>query len=85
VRRERLGLPQSSRDVFTLLAQAGWIEPSLAEDLKRMVGFRNVAARDYQNLQIPTVVAVTERHLDQFLHYTSSILRRESIPPAGHQ
>ena len=25
IRRERLGVPQSARDVFTLLAQAGWI------------------------------------------------------------
>ncbi|MFN6204757.1 MAG: type VII toxin-antitoxin system HepT family RNase toxin [Acidobacteriota bacterium] len=83
VRRERLGLPQSSRDVFTLLARAGWIQPSLAEDLKRMVGFRNIAVHDYQNLQLPIVVAVIERHLDQFLLYTSSILRRDAVPPAG--
>jgi len=38
IRRERLGIPQSARDVFTLLAQAGWIETTLADGLKRMVG-----------------------------------------------
>ncbi|MEF8690465.1 UNVERIFIED_CONTAM: DUF86 domain-containing protein [Comamonas sp. A-3] len=33
IRRERLGIPQSSRDVFTLLAQARWIETaSLSSD-----------------------------------------------------
>jgi uncharacterized protein YutE (UPF0331/DUF86 family) len=43
IRRERLGVPQSARDVFALLADAGWIEPALADALKRMVGFRNIA------------------------------------------
>lgn len=26
IRRERLGIPQSARDVFELLARSGWIE-----------------------------------------------------------
>ena len=43
IRREKLGLPQSARDVFALLAQAGWIPAPLADGLKRMVGFRNIA------------------------------------------
>ncbi|MBW8462454.1 DUF86 domain-containing protein, partial [Acidovorax sp.] len=47
IRRELLGVPQSARDVFALLARAGRIEPSLAEGLQRMVGFRNIAVHDY--------------------------------------
>src|SRR5437868_3363882 len=42
IRREKLGIPQSTRDVFALLAQAGWIQADLADALKRMVGFRNI-------------------------------------------
>ena len=34
VRRERLGLPQSGRDVFELLSRGGWIDQALAESLK---------------------------------------------------
>ncbi len=30
IRRENLGVPQSSRDVFTLLAKANWIDDALA-------------------------------------------------------
>ena len=78
VRRERLGLPQSSRDIFTLLAQAGWIDQPLAEEMKRMVGFRNIAVHEYQTLQLPIVLAVIEKHLDQFLSFTQSILLREA-------
>ncbi|MCK7494652.1 MAG: DUF86 domain-containing protein [Comamonadaceae bacterium] len=30
IRRERLGVPQSARDVFALLARGGWIDAALA-------------------------------------------------------
>lgn len=77
IRRERLGVPQSARDVFTLLCRAGYIETGLADSLKRMVGFRNIAVHDYQSLQLPITVSIIERHLDDFLRYSQSILLRD--------
>jgi len=74
IRREKLGIPQSARDVFTLLAQAGWIEMLLADQLKRMVGFRNIAVHDYQTMQMPIVISIIEHHLDEFLHYSKALL-----------
>ena len=81
IRRDRLGVPQSARDVFTLLAQAGRISAALADSLKRMVGFRNIAMHDYQALQLPITVAIIEKHLDQFLHYSQALLLRDATPP----
>ena len=78
IRRDRLGVPQSARDVFALLAQAGRIEPPLAEGLQRMVGFRNIAVRDYQSLQLPITIAIIEKHLDEFLQYSKAILLRDA-------
>lgn len=46
VRVQRLGIPQESRDAFELLVGSGTLERQLADGLKRMVGFRNVAVRD---------------------------------------
>lgn len=77
IRRERLGVPQSARDVFAVLAQAGWIDSALADSLKRMVGFRNIAVHDYQSLQLPITVNVITQHLDEFLHYSSAILKKD--------
>ena len=76
VRREGLGLPQSARDVFELLARAGWIEPGLALALKRMVAFRNIAEHDYQALLLPILVNVITGHLDEFLDFTQVVLKR---------
>lgn len=78
IRRERLGIPQSARDVFALLARAGWIDASLAEVLQRMVGYRNIAVHDYQTLQLPITIAVIERHLGDFLAFSRAVLRRQA-------
>ena len=74
IRREKLGVPQSARDVFSLLAQASWIEAELADQMKRMVGFRNIAVHDYQTLQIPITVNIIEKHLDEFLQFSKVVL-----------
>jgi uncharacterized protein YutE (UPF0331/DUF86 family) len=76
VRRENLGVPQSARDVFELLARAGWIDAPLAEALKHMVAFRNIAVHDYQSLILPILVSVLTGHLDEFLHFTRTVLQR---------
>lgn len=74
VRRERLGVPQSARDVFALLARGGWIRAELADALKRMVGFRNIAVHDYESLQLPITIRIIEVHLDEFLDFTRTLL-----------
>jgi uncharacterized protein YutE (UPF0331/DUF86 family) len=74
IRRDKLGVPQSARNVFDLLAQAGRIDAALAESLKKMVGFRNIAVHDYQTLLLPVTVSVITGHLDEFLQLTSALL-----------
>ena len=76
VRRESLGVPQSARDVFELLARAGWIDTPLADALKKMVAFRNIAVHDYQSLILPILVSVLTSHLGEFLQFTNIVLQR---------
>ena len=78
IRREQLGVPQSARDVFELLAKSEWIERPLAEALKRMIGFRNIAIHEYQSLQHEITVKIITDHLDEFLQYTAEILTKNS-------
>jgi uncharacterized protein YutE (UPF0331/DUF86 family) len=81
IRRERLGVPQSARDVFELLARAGWINATQATSLKHMVGFRNIAVHEYQTLQLPITVAIITQHLDDFLAFSQALLLREGQLP----
>jgi len=80
IRRDRLGVPQSARDVFDLLARGQWIDAGLAESLKRMVAFRNIAVHDYRSLLLPITVNVITRHLEDFLVFSQAILVRAALP-----
>lgn len=80
IRRERLGVPQSARDVFDLLARGDWIDADLAEALKRMVAFRNIAVHDYRSLLLAITVNVITLHLDDFLRFTQAVLMRDGRP-----
>jgi uncharacterized protein YutE (UPF0331/DUF86 family) len=64
VRKERLGIPQDSREAFDILASAGQFPREQAEKLRRMVGFRNVAVHDYQALNLDIVREIIRCHLD---------------------
>ena len=78
IRRDRLGLPQSARDVFALLAQAGWMDATLQDTMQRMVGFRNIAVHDDQKLLLPILQRVVTVHLNDFLRFTAAILKKDS-------
>ena len=77
IRRDRLGITQSSRDVFSLLESAGRIDAVTAEAMRRMVGFRNVAVHEYQALVLPITVNIITQYLDDFLRYSKALLRNQ--------
>ena len=52
---ENLGEPRTSREVFTLLARADWIEGKLAQALELMVGFRNILVHEYDDVDLNVV------------------------------
>ena len=64
VRVKRLGLPQDSREAFTLVERDGLMTPDLASRMRAMVGFRNVAVHDYGSLNLDIVRAIVEQRLD---------------------
>jgi uncharacterized protein YutE (UPF0331/DUF86 family) len=75
VRVRRLGVPQETREAFVLLEQGGILDASLADRLKKMVGFRNIAIHDYQALNLEIVRRIVVQHLDDFLQFAALLLR----------
>ncbi|WP_246944900.1 type VII toxin-antitoxin system HepT family RNase toxin [Bacillus pinisoli] len=74
VAENKLGLPQSSREAFSLLESSLIISPSLSQKMKAMVGFRNIAVHDYQEINLVILQKIVEEHLGDFLTYTKTIL-----------
>jgi uncharacterized protein YutE (UPF0331/DUF86 family) len=60
----RLGVPQDARSAFDILAVERLIERPLADRMKAMVGFRNIAVHDYQQLQVVILRRVIEERLE---------------------
>lgn len=70
-----LGVPQDSRDAFTLLIDANLLEAALGDRLKRMVGFRNIAIHDYRQLNLDVVKALIEHSLGDLTLFTKIVLK----------
>ncbi len=58
IKRRGLGLPKDSRDAFVRLSEAGLIDADLSTQLQKMVGFRNIAIHDYQQLDIKILAKI---------------------------
>lgn len=71
-------LQPPGKSFLELLARSHWIEQPLAEALKKMVAFRNIAVHDYQSLLLPILVDVITLHLDEFLEFTRIVLKRDA-------
>lgn len=72
---DRLGVPQETREAFSLLETAGMLDHALADQLRKMVGFRNVAIHEYQKLDLDIVRRIVAESLEDFLAFTRILLK----------
>lgn len=73
VSNQRLGEPESNRELFQKLADAGWVTPQLVMPLRDMAGFRNVVVHGYQRINPAIVREVVQNHLDELLSFGVAI------------
>lgn len=71
----KLGVPQSSREAFDLLFENNMIDKELSEKMKAMVGFRNIAVHDYQDINLAIVQKVIETHLVDFELFKEVVMK----------
>lgn len=71
---EGLGMPESLRENFSLLQKAGILTSELSNRLGRMVGFRNIAVHEYQNIEIEVLQAILNDRLVDLVRYYKSVL-----------
>ena len=79
VSSEGYALPDSVAGFFSVLEGHGILEAALAERLRRMVGFRNIAIHDYQVLDTAIVEAIVTRHLDDLRRLAARVVERFGI------
>ena len=78
VRVHRLGLPQDSREAFTLLYGADLIDEMLMQRMQAMVGFRNIAVHNYQQLSLDIVRSILNENLGNFRQFCTIMLKPDN-------
>lgn len=79
---ERLGEPQTNRELFDLLERHGDLTPALAAALRNMAGFRNILVHGYDTVDLAIVRDVLEHRLDDLLTFVRSV-RATAPKPDG--
>jgi uncharacterized protein YutE (UPF0331/DUF86 family) len=74
VRVKHLGVPQTRRDVFQLLEQAGVIPEDLSRSMQAMVGFRNIAVHDYTTMNLAIIRNILDTRLGDFTRLSELLL-----------
>lgn len=69
----KFGIPQNSRDAFEVLNQHNIISDSILQKLKLMIGFRNIAVHNYQDLNLEIIQKIIENHLEDFEEFIYAI------------
>lgn len=75
---ERLGEPDTYRELFTLLERNGWISGAVADRLRDMAGFRNVLVHGYAELDLAVVQEILAERLEDLEEFGRRI--REQLP-----
>lgn len=72
--------PTSMGDAFDALVSLGVIDDTLADTMKRAVGFRNVAVPQYQAIDHRVVFAISTSRLGDFVTFARAVDRHVDSP-----
>jgi len=73
---ERLGEPETNRELFDRLAQHGWLPADVAATMGRMAGFRNIVVHGYAGVNLEVVTGIVEHRLGDLLAFAAAIRTR---------
>lgn len=76
VATEGYGLPDSTAGTFDLLVEHGVIGRDLADRLRRMVGFRNIAIHDYKTIDPAILESIVQHHLGDLRDLARAVVER---------
>jgi len=69
VAKHHLGIPQGSAQAFEMLVSRGLLEEELSRAMRAMVGFRNVAIHEYQELNLDILKSIISTGLNDLVDF----------------
>ena len=72
---KNIGIPQSKKGAFTVLEDNNIITSEMAKKMRGMLGFRNIAVHEYQELDLDIIQSIIENHLQDLLDFAREMLK----------
>ncbi len=69
-------LPNSYKMSFHILSENAWIDSETSKRMQKMVGFRNIAIHDYQEIDVEILKSILTKNLSDFEKYYKQILKK---------
>ena len=76
VSMRNLGIPQTKKEAFELLFEKNLITEEVCINMKKMIGFRNIAVHDYKNIDEEILQDVIENHLGELEAFAREMLNK---------
>ena len=73
---ERLGEPETNRELFDRLAQHGWLASELAATMGQMAGFRNIVVHGYGGVNLEIAKDIVEHRLADLVAFVRAVQGR---------
>lgn len=71
---KHFGIPQSKKEVFSILSEHNIISAELAKNMEKIAGFRNIAVHEYQKLNVEILYGILNNHLQDLKEYCNEML-----------
>jgi uncharacterized protein YutE (UPF0331/DUF86 family) len=72
---KKLSLPNSYKMCFTILAKENILSSQTAEKMEKIVGFRNIAVHEYQEINKNILKNILDHHFGDFKEFYDQILK----------
>lgn len=79
VRIHKLGIPTESRQAFDFLIKSGRLDNVLGQRMMAMVGFRNIAVHNYQDIDLDILRGILAERLGD-LRAFAALLVKHALP-----
>ncbi len=66
---EEIPAPNTMGAMFGVLAEYGHLDKKLAENMRKAVGFRNIAVHQYESIDWQVIYAICQYHLGDFKQF----------------
>lgn len=74
VSSRKLGTPQTKREAIEILYKNDIISSEMYNNIKNIIGFRNIAVHDYKKIDNEIIIDVIENHLNDLTNFIKAFM-----------